>query len=133
MKNWKHKEQWQKRDSNFLVEISRHEVEKSDMFPNDGIYRWCIYAYIYPTHPLFKNIHNEDIHQESVSKMPLHSGASLVRNHHDSDGEVTSIQVGADYNHLHDEQFTLIYEVEDASSIFDDAERLFEWLKNYKD
>jgi hypothetical protein len=55
---------------------------------------------------------------------------SYFRAHWDRDTEAfTSMQVGADYHHLHDDHFTHYATREDAYEVFEDAQRLYDWLE----
>jgi hypothetical protein len=45
---------------------------------------------------------------------------------------VTSIQIGADYNHYGDERFTHMPTEETAREVFHDAETLVAWAKAYR-
>lgn len=130
---WKHKDLWHRRGKDFLVEVSRHTVEGArDLGPH----RWCVYAYVYPEHPHFAAFAGDSMMQWAAQEMPFHggplSGASYLRNHRNDKGEVTAVQVGGDYNHLHDDRFTWYDALEMASEVFNDAETLFQWLTNRK-
>ncbi len=129
MEDWKHKDLWSRRSDYFCVEVSRH-TSHSD-FIERGENRWCVYAYIYPTHPHFKNFSGSDMWQEASTVLPLHGGPSMLRWHKDVAGHVTSIQVGADYDHDGDEWFADCATADDASTVFWDADELFKWLENY--
>lgn len=125
--DWKRKEIWARRGNGFCVEVSRHEVSP-DQFQERGVHRWCVYAYLYPPHPHFANFSGNDMWQDSADILPLHSGPSFLRWHRDDDGKPTSVQVGADYNHLHDADYTFYETADDARSVFNDADQLFDWL-----
>lgn len=127
--NWKHKDIWTLRESNFTIEVSRHEEGIFDL--GEGIHRWCVYAYIYPSHPLFKEFEGPSMFQEAASKPPFHWGSSYLKYHRDENG-ITSVQIGADYHHLHDARFTNYATMEDASEVFQDAHDLANFLTNYK-
>lgn len=129
MSNWKHADAWKRRGTNFLIEVYHHEVEPSS-FLDEGPHRWAVYAYIYPEHPHFEKFDGSNMWQDATQVMPLHSGASLLE-YPMYDGEVTSVKVGADYHHLHDEHTNTASE-DDAWSIFVDAENLFNWLEARK-
>jgi hypothetical protein len=58
----------------------------------------------------------------------LHSYCSYFKKHSDG-AKVTSIQIGADYDHLHDEKYTYIKTAWDATEIFSDAQALFDAAK----
>lgn len=126
---WSHKDLWKRFGDNFLVEVSRHAVERPEEW--EGKHRWCVYAYIYPGHWHFPAFKGTDMWQEAASMMPLHGGPSYLRNH-EADGKIMSIQVGADYNHLHDERYTHMATAEEAYCVFRDAEELFNWLSPEK-
>jgi len=129
---WNRKELWRKFGANFLVEISRHEEPArfpSGCYDEPGPHRWCVYAYIYPKHPHFAAFDgSEDMFQEAACALPLHAGPSFCRKHLNAKGEVTAYQVGADYNHLYDDQFTRSGTPDEAIQVFNDADQLFERL-----
>jgi hypothetical protein len=60
--------------------------------------------------------------------MPFHCGPSFLRVHRDEAGKGISIQIGSDYNHLHDDEFLQMENKEQAWTVFNDAEELFNWL-----
>jgi len=138
MKEWNRKDTWKRMGKNFLVKIDRHNVEiPSDLpmcFDSEGGNRWCVYAYIYPKHPLFSKIEPDGgMFQDSTSNLPLHCGASYFEphyylNHESKKVELTSFQIGADYNHLHDTHYTRMETREEAYQVFADAEELFDYL-----
>jgi hypothetical protein len=127
MSEWKKKEIWRKNGKNFCVEVIRHSV---DLYEHErtGPNRWCVYAYIYPEHWLFAEFSGNDMFQAASTILPLHGGPSLFRRHVDEHGAVTSVLVGADYNHLGDDEYTFCDDEEDARSVFNDADDLVEWL-----
>jgi len=128
---WDKKEIWSKLSykSGFLVQVSRHKSK----YPYKGVVenKWCVYAYIYPDHPHFKAFHGSDIFQDAASRMPLHGGPSFLE-YHERKGEVTSIQVGCDYSHLHDDIYMRHETPEEAIRVFKDADILFTWLSEMK-
>ena len=123
---WRKVELWRKLGTSFCIEVSRHAVE-ADKF--EGEHRWCVYAYIYPAHPNFGGFDEANgICQSAASELPLHGGPSFLKMHRNKNGEVTSIQVGCDYNHVGDVEFSYCETKEDAASVFRDADVLFKWL-----
>jgi hypothetical protein len=124
MSEWDHKDEWWKRGKDFLVVVKRHNGT-SDAFcgPN----RWNVYAYIYPEHPHFAKFDGPDMWQEAATAMPLHKYPSLLE-YPMYEGKVTSVKVGSDYHHLHDDRFTHYATEADAREVFEDARRLFDWL-----
>lgn len=124
--DWKHKDEWKKRGTDFMVVVSRHE---ESALAGDGPNRWCVYAYIYPKHPHFKNFDGPRMWQDAASMMPMHGGPSLL-NYHRSEDAITSVQVGADYHHHMDDHFTHYAIKGEAYEVFSDADELFQWLEN---
>jgi hypothetical protein len=130
MADWDHKDEWRKRGKNFLVTITRHN-EAAHEDRDEGPNRWAVYAYIYPKHPHFAKFEGDQLFQQAATDMPLHGYPSFITRHrdHTKGGEVCSVQVGADYHHLHDSHFTHYATPEEAAEVFADAERLFGWLE----
>jgi hypothetical protein len=130
--DWRHKDIWSLDGKNFMVQVSRHSEpvrEESACYDSRGSHRWCVYAYIYPKHPHFAAFNGtEEMWQAATTMLPLHGGPSLCHQHLKADGAVTSYQVGADYDHLHDWHFTQQATKEEAYEVFSDAEALHAWL-----
>ena len=80
---------------------------------------------------MFSEFDSSSIRQEACRKLPLHCGCSFFKKHRTEDGTVCSVQVGSDYNHLGDDEFTFCETEDDAARVFHDAENLFEFLKEY--
>jgi hypothetical protein len=70
--------------------------------------------------------------QEAATILPLHGGPSLVE-YPMYEGKVTSVKVGADYHHLHDDRFTRFSTANEAHEVFSDAEELFAQLQSIAD
>lgn len=128
MSKWAHKDEWHQHGKDFLVVVKHHTVTKSELAQYEGIHRWAVYAYIYPKHSRFKDFSGTAIYQQAASELPLHGGPSLLRWHRDDNGNPTSVQVGADYNHLGDDEFWNYATADDAFEVFYDAQRLFHYL-----
>jgi len=124
--HWDHKDEWRRHGKDFLIVVSRHNgtAEPYGKGPN----RWAVYAYIYPKHLHFAAFNGPHMWQEATGVMPLHGGASLLE-YPMYEGKVTSVKVGADYDHLHDERFSHLGTMEEAYEVFGDAEELFAWLQ----
>ena len=123
MSEWNRKEEWTIKAAKCLVKVSRHEEPLLHSMPELGESRWCVYAYVYPEHSMFdKAVNNE------MRDLPLHGGQSLFKTHYNASGEITSVQIGADYNYLHDAHFTHAHTADDAASVFADAEVLLKFL-----
>jgi hypothetical protein len=122
---WKRKDVWKKCSRHFTVEVTRHTEDVRD---GDGPNRWCVYAYIYPTHPRFGHFSGDSMYQSAACALPLHGGPSLLTWHVSKDGKVGSVQVGADYHHIHDTDYTFYDNAEQAGSVFFDANALYEFL-----
>lgn len=132
MNNWNHKELWRKWDKYFSVEVSRHEEavpEQGHCYDSEGPHRWCVYAYVYPGHPLFAQF-DASKSMWSQPAMPGHGGVSFYKPHLDHKTQaITSHQIGWDYNHLHDWRFTQMASPDAAHVVFSDAQELFDFLK----
>lgn len=128
-------ENWKREGKGFLVVVNHytsHANEELSIYSGEGPHRWCIYAYIYPSHPHFAAFDGtENMCQPAASMMPLHDGPSFLRIHSEhSSNTITSYQVGADYNHLYDTEYTHMANEYDALSVFADADILFDWLNS---
>ena len=128
MDNWKQKELWTRRTNGFCVEVSHH-TEPPCSYTNEGPNRWCVYAYIYPTHPHFAKFDGDKMWQEAATVLPLHRGPSMLRWHRDANCNPTSVQVGADYHHDGDDGYTHCDDAGQAYSVFRDADELYAWLE----
>jgi hypothetical protein len=124
---WDHKDVWRRRGKDFLIEVTRHSVDFVDHW--EGPNRWAVYAYIYPKHPHFGVFDGPHIWQDATSVLHLHGGCSFLE-YPMYDGKVTSVKVGADYHHLHDDRFTNYATPAEAHEVFSDANELFEQLQN---
>lgn len=131
---WDAKREWWKRGDNFLIVIKHHSeppLDEGDPFlfgRDDGRKRWCVYAYIFPGHPRFaQQDGTEGFYQPATTGLTLHGGVSYVRVHVDVKREITSLQVGCDYNHIHDGWYTHM-DPEHAAGVFSDAQDLFDQL-----
>jgi hypothetical protein len=127
---WDHKEEWHRRGSNFLVVVKHHTVNppESPANPYGGPHRWNVYAYIYPKHPRFKKFKGRDMWQDAAIELHFHCGPSFLRWHYDDNKEPTSVQVGSDYSHLHDDRVADFATKDEAWEVFDDADQLFDQL-----
>ena len=122
--NWRHKDIWTRDGENFIVQVSRHSVMSINEYDSTGPHRWCVYAYIYPEHQSFASFDGPNMWQHAATRLPFHGGPSLLRWHYDDDRKPTSVQVGADYCHLHDDRFTHMATNDDARTVFADADEL---------
>jgi hypothetical protein len=125
--NWEKKNVWRKSGKDFMVEVFHATVNIPENRYFDGKNRWCVYAYIYPKHRLFSTFHGDDHWQDATQNLPLHCGCTYL-DYMMRKGEISCIKVGADYSHLYDDKFAH-YDSEDAAStVFSDAEELFDYL-----
>lgn len=122
---WDHKDVWRRRGKDFLIEITRHNGLASDW---DGPHRWAVYAYIYPKHPHFVEFKGASLWQDATTVLHLHGSCSYLE-YPMFDGKVTSVKIGADYHHLHDDRFTHYGTPAEAYEVFSDADELFEQLQ----
>jgi hypothetical protein len=128
MSKWEHKDEWHRRGRNFLVVVKHYTVEPSTYDVCDGQHRWNVYGYIYPTHLLFSTFQGPDMWQSAATNLPLHAGPSFLTWHYNNDSVPCSVQIGSDYNHLHDNRFTTFSTPDDAYEVFSDANKLFAFL-----
>lgn len=138
MEGWDDKRTWKKRGTNFLIEVSCHTVKQIDepcCFDSEGPYRWCIYAYIYPKHPIFTRFDLDNIYQDETARMPFHGGCTYIRHHltMDENVSVSAVQVGCDYHHLYDDIYTVVSpddaDNQDYFQVWKDADELFVYLE----
>lgn len=125
---WRHSDKWKREGKNFLVEVSRHSSPEFNSDYSEVIgqeHRWCVYLYVYPRHPDFARFDsNGDMHSQPYYE--CHIYVSLFRVHRDESGEITSFQLGWDYNHDGDVYYTHLAPPSAAGSVFYDANRLFD-------
>lgn len=121
---WHHKDIWTYRAS-----TRTHVIEVVRWTDHHHRNRWNVYVYVYPAHPLFSRIDQAGYaKQAATAAMPLHGGPTSLRVHRRADGDVTSIEVGCDYSHLHDDQYYVAYTRDHAGQVFRDAEQLDAWM-----
>ena len=128
LSKWQHKDEWWQPGKDFLIVVKHHTTTLSSILPEYGEHRWSVYAYIYPKHRLFDSFQGNHMFQPAIEVMPLHGGCSSLRWHNTDEGEKTSVQVGADYNHLYDDHFTHYAKPDEAQQVFADADELFDYL-----
>ncbi|MCW3676250.1 hypothetical protein [Burkholderia cenocepacia] len=126
---YRHKDVFHRDGKGFLIEVSRHTSPVMHEFDSEGPNRWCVYAYIYPSHPHFASFSGPNIWQDATTVLPLHGGCTLLE-YPMYDGKVTSVKVGADYHHLHDTRFTHYATADEARLVFEDADELFDKLQS---
>ena len=131
--SWDKSTTWTKRGKGFIVQVNHSARERSDIdiAMGDGPNVWNIYTYIYPEHRLFDSF-DIDGHmwQDAATSLQLHSGPSFFKVHRadpDDHAKITAIQVGCDYNHLHDDHYRSMDESR-VDLFFRDAEELFNRL-----
>jgi len=123
-KDWDHKDEWRKRGEGFMVVISRHNGATLDQY--EGKNRWAVYAYIYPKHDMFvRFIATGSMWDQPY--LPGHSYPSYYRCHTD-ESDITAHQIGFDYNHVGDSHYSHMDTKEDAYSVFNDGQELFNFL-----
>lgn len=127
--SWRKKDVWTHRESSFCVEVSRHDGPKLDGSVENI---WCVYAYVWNNHPAF-NLFKKDETPFNQPSFEVHSYPSYYRPHINKDGEVTAHQIGWDYNHDGDWHYLTCKSKDEAGSVFWDAEKLIEQLRNWGD
>lgn len=118
---------WLRSTQHFTIEVSHHAVSWDQPGHEN---RWCVYAYIYPTHPRFSRFNADGgMFQDAARELPLNWYPSFFVAHRDADGAITSFQVGADYHHDRDDAMSQVSDPEQAWRVFRDADRLFAFLQ----
>jgi hypothetical protein len=124
---------WYYKSENFTVEVcvwkdpkSRESLtpELCKIIPE---YHWHIYCHIFPKHPLFNKIVNNDFWDYGLN-LPLHCGSTYNKWDYDAKGVVVAKHIGCDYQHCDDDRFGLYATKEDASEVFRDADMLIDVL-----
>lgn len=127
-------ENWKREGKGFMVMVNHYTEptwrDEPACFDSEGMHRWCIYAYVYPSHPHFAVFDGtETMWQGAATMLPGHSYPSLLRIHtKQPDNAITSYQVGWDYSHDGDWSYTQMADEKDACGVFADADELFDWL-----
>jgi hypothetical protein len=129
MGNWDHKDEWHRRGDGFTIVVKRHTTGMSSIEPRKGPHRWAVYAYIYPSHRLFRDFIGDDISQPAACDLPLHEGPSYLHWHYDANCNATSVQIGADYDHLCDGHYSHFATAEESQQVFNDADSLWRHLE----
>lgn len=114
---WRHADKWRRDGGSFLVEVSRHSVGTEN--------RWCVYLYVYPKHPDFARFNPAGGMWDQPS-YDCHSYVSYFRAHRNNEGEISSFQLGWDYQHDGDSDYAELATEDDAGSVFWDASQLFD-------
>ena len=133
MSEWDQSHAWQRRGKGFLIQIKHSTRTRSeiDIAMGEGVNIWNIYVYIYPNHSLFDSFDIDGgMWQEAASSLIMHGSPSYFTAHKAdlSDvNKITAFQIGCDYNHLHDENYTFM-DVDQIDSFKRDAGRLFNQL-----
>lgn len=98
-------------------------------FPPES--HWCMYAYIFCTHPLFDSFTSDC--EDGSGELPFHCGCTYSKWDYDSDGDPKTKKYGSDYCHYGDES---IYENpnmdEIPTEVLNDAQMLFDYLDGVK-
>jgi len=128
---WRHTDHWTMRGNGFLVEVVNYQETSSGIDPHTGQNHWNVYAYIYPGHPLSIQLRGNYLHH--LLALPLQRVPSDIRYHHNERGELLSIQIGSDYDHVGDNRFSHAHTLEEAWEVFRDAEELYSILESATD
>jgi hypothetical protein len=116
------------------VKVSRHSDRRYGLVNGEFVHsdqlehKWCLYAFIFPKHPHFSKFEGNSMWQDAAAFYDWHCGCTYLEYHRNNDGQIVSVQVGCDYNHLYDGHFLDMATKEDARSVFGDADELFETL-----
>lgn len=123
---WGKKEVWRRNALTFSVEVVH--LTSVVYCKAEGPHRWNVYANLSKNHPRFALIKGHDIWQPAVSALPLHGGCTWLERSNTCYSE--TIQVGSDYQHLHDDCYTHAADETHAAAkqVFSDAQELFDFL-----
>lgn len=108
---------WIRYGKTFSVVVNHHTTPS-------GAHRWCVYLHLSPGHPAFK-LCRPDQGMIDQPYFACHSYMSFFQPHYGAAGNITSFQLGWDYNHdgdYYDEDGN----PEDVPTVFWDADRLYE-------
>lgn len=127
--DYKHKDVWNKtyNEHNFSIEVVRWSFDSSPYEHN-----WNVYAYLYPKHPLFVVLRDEEdksTYSDSLDDIPFHCGCTLRQ--YIKTNEDECVKIGSDYQHYMDDRFRQYKTKEQALEVFVDAERLARYLIAY--
>lgn len=128
---WKKSTTWSRESGDgFTVEVKNVEIERIPgvLYRANG---WFIYAYVHNTHPYFNTLMRQK-GLDSGGELGMHWGCTYRRDHRNDEGAVTCIQVGCDYRHYGDEYYESLETKEEAGEVFEDANRIFNILGNWK-
>ena len=135
MTEFNHQDIWRLRGSKHLVTVVRSTfiIPHEFNYERLGVNRWAVYAYIYPKHTCFAGFDDSGMLQDAAIALHFHGGPSFLQFHYDKTGEKQSVQVGADYNHLYDEEFSHYATKDEAAEVFDDAVQLYAYLQKMQE
>lgn len=125
------RQNWLRRGEGFSIEVVRWESGKG--FYERPQNHWNYYCYIYPNHPLFEKLVDEEMQGGSIIDN-LHNGCTYCEWNRNKEGKVTCKKYGCDYEHIWDdyEEMHKLITPDDAYMVFNDAERLFDELSQTK-
>lgn len=134
IQTWEETKSWYKRHRTFSVEIKRWINGHGSHYR--GAHMWNVYANIFDTHPLFNIFNNQtqkDLDAIDELKKQFHWGITFKREVTSLSGlhkpqKIKTVQLGSDYNHLHDDYFSHLATLEAAHEVKEDAEALFNYL-----
>lgn len=81
--------------------VCTYYADEADRIKYDTYYKHCLYAYLYPNHPLFIELKTEVFWDYDIG-FSWHGGATYSRFYYDEKGDITVKKIGCDYSHLHD-------------------------------
>ena len=105
---------WQYRHKNFMVEVTHWDRglqqtgtvrDLLTLLSPEGSNCWCIYAYIFPGHPLMGAISAGQVSPVALP-LPWHCGQTYRHETFDAQGKPLCVKAGADYQHYGDELFS---------------------------
>jgi hypothetical protein len=128
-----HSESWMHKGKYFTVEIEHWQrkcIDDND-FDKEFIGNfWNVYAHIFPKHPIFEELKNDELFLDHGITGYFHCGLSYHKWIADKNGEVEVKRLGSDYMHLHD-NYKRVSDINQTPTMRD-AKDLIEYLENYQ-
>ena len=121
----------------FSVELTCHLGPEDDWM---GPFRWCLYAHIFSSHPLYAELEVEasagdgavPLWSTVCQSLPFHKGCTYTALLQEA--STTYWKLGSDYNHLHDDYFTkLSPEILQSHSLLTKEAQDYAELPHYTD
>lgn len=121
MKEWQQETNWLKREKGFNVKVKKWTMQGWDFENNELKTKncWNIYVSYFRDNPDFNSIKNEDFD----FGYDFHGGITYTN------FTENVKEIGCDYLHCNDEKFEGFSTPKEAYEVFDDANAIYEYLK----